>query len=560
MDTTNASLSPQYHADASRKPNLLIGALVGLLLTVPLVAVFYLAEAIFGLPFVPFDVFDWMARNLPGGVISFGIDTMVSIIRGLNLGETSSTAKLGEHIMAIFGLIVTGAVGSVAYFAYVNQANKRDRNSLLVPGLILGLIIGIPVALITYTTNFTATANPIISVIWVVATFLVWGALVAFVYERLTGSKAKRQTFTDDSTTIEVTGIDRRSFLIRMGGAAATITVVGAGLGALLNSLKPQTAATSTTTGSTTAANLPNANDPLIPAPGTRPEYTPVEDHYRIDISSRPPDIDGETYQLPIGGLVDNPLSLSLDDIRQYPTMEQFVTLACISNPLGGDLTSTTKWTGVSVQRLLADAQLQSNARYLRITSADGFDETLDIELINQDERIMLAYLWDGEILPQKNGFPLRIYIPDRYGMKQPKWITDIQVVEDYQEGYWVRRGWDEVAQMKATSVIDTVAADEVYEQNGQVFVPVGGMAHAGARGISKVEVRVDEGEWMEAQLRAPLSDTTWVIWRYDWPFVEGTHTFAVRTYEGDGTLQIVTPAPVHPSGASGIHARVVSL
>src|SRR5690606_37206521 len=133
--------------------------------------------------------------------------------------------------------------------------------------------------------------------------------------------------------------------------------------------------------------------------------------------------------------------------------MDQYVTLQCISNPLGGDLISTTLWTGASFQKILADAGLQSNAAYLRIFSADGFDETVSIDLINNDERIMLAYDWDRRPLTQEHGFPLRIFIPDRYGMKQPKWITDIKVVSSDEEGYWVRRGWDEIAQMKTTSV-----------------------------------------------------------------------------------------------------------
>ncbi len=559
MDATQPNLTSQPQPVASRKPNILTGVVVGLLLTVPLVIVFYLGDALLGLPFVPFDVLDWMARNLPGGLLTFGIDTMVGIIRALNLGETSSTAKLGEHAMAIGGLIVTGVAVSAIYFGYMNSRAKNSNT--LNAGLIAGLVIGIPVALISYTGNFTATANPILSVVWIIAVFLAWGAALAWVYSRLT----TRDLVTDGAYTAEVDGLDRRSFLVRVGGAAATITVVGAGVGALLNSQKTQTAATTTSEatipeGSNTAANLPNASDPLVPAPGTRPEYTPVEDHYRIDISSRPPVIDETTWLLPIKGLVDTPLSLSLADIRGYEPMEQYVTLACISNPLGGDLTSTTKWTGVSLKTMLADAGLQADARYLRITSADGFDETVDIEMINNDERIMLAYLWDDAPLPIQNGFPIRIYIPDHYGMKQPKWITDIEVVADYQEGYWVRRGWDEVAQMNATSVIDTVAADAVYEQDDQTFVPIGGITHAGARGISKVEVKVDDGEWAEAQLRAPISDTTWVIWRYDWAFEEGNHTFAVRTYEGDGTPQIAAPAPVRPSGATGIHSKIASL
>ncbi len=293
--------------------------------------------------------------------------------------------------------------------------------------------------------------------------------------------------------------------------------------------------------------------------PGTRPELTPVADHYRIDISSSPPVIDGETYTMPVFGLVDNELSLSLDDLRNnYEPMTQYITLACISNNIGGSLIGTQKWTGASLQKVLADANLQDNAHYLRITGADGFDETVDIDLINQDERIMLTYDWDDQPLPARNGYPLRIYIPDRYGMKQPKWITEIEVVEAYEDGFWVRRNWDRDAIMVTTSVVDVVGVDEVYEENGQQFVPVGGIAHAGARSISKVEVKVDEGAWEEAELRDPLSDKTWVLWRYDWPFQSGQHTFSVRAVDGDGNPQIETRRPTQPSGATGIDSLSV--
>ena len=149
----------------------------------------------------------------------------------------------------------------------------------------------------------------------------------------------------------------------------------------------------------------------------------------------------------------------------------------------------------------------------------------------------MLAYAWDGHPIPFDHGFPLRIWLPDRYGMKQPKWITGIEVTDEYQEGYWVERSWSELAQVKTTSVIDTVAVKETYDSDGQTLVPIGGIAFAGDRGISKVEVRVDGGRWAEARLRTPLSETTWVIWRYDWPFAEGNHTFEVRCAEADGTL-----------------------
>lgn len=212
------------------------------------------------------------------------------------------------------------------------------------------------------------------------------------------------------------------------------------------------------------------------------------------------------------------------------------------------------------MQEVLADAEVSPEARYLHISSGDGFYETVDLDLIASDERIMLCYDWDGHPLPVEHGFPLRIWYPDRFGMKQPKWITGIEVTDEYREGYWVERGWDEVAQVKATSVIDTVAVEAIIENGDQRLVPIGGIAFSGDRGISKVEVRVDGGPWESAILRTPLSETTWVIWRYEWPFETGEHTFEVRCAEGDGTPQIEESSKSRPNGATGIHSSSANL
>jgi len=144
--------------------------------------------------------------------------------------------------------------------------------------------------------------------------------------------------------------------------------------------------------------------------------------------------------------------------------------------------------------------------------------------------------------------------------MKQPKWITGIEVTEEYRKGYWVERRWDEEAIIKTTSVIDTVAVDAIYKNGDQKLVPVGGIAFSGVRGISKVEVRIDGSDWREARLRSPLSDTAWVIWRYDWPVEKGEHLFEVRCAEGDGTPQIEKKQSSRPSGATGIHSYTVTI
>ena len=228
--------------------------------------------------------------------------------------------------------------------------------------------------------------------------------------------------------------------------------------------------------------------------------------------------------------------------------------MACISNPVGGSLTSSLKWTGVSFQKILDEIKPTSDAVALKIVGADNFDEYVMLDLLREDDRAMLAYWWDDQPLPTANGFPLRSHIPDRFGMKQPKWITDIEVVTAHEEGYWVRRGWSAEAIARATSVVDTVAAEAVFKEGDVWYVPVGGIAWAGDRGISKVEVRVDGGDWMEAKLRAPLSDRMWTIWRYDWAFTEGQHKFEVRCMEGDGvTPQLEGDRPTRPDGATGI-------
>ncbi len=537
------------------KPGLLTGALLALLLTLSLMAALYLADRAAGLPFVPFDLFDWIARRLPGDVITRGIDTMVALINDLSLGETSSTAKTLETLMALALFLAGGGVAGTLLFAVLRRVDgARGPAAPYVAGLLGGAVLGLPLIAISQGVNTTATAPDSTRVLWLAAAFLAWGAGIAWAYLRLNALPAAR----DAGEPPGVERLSRRAFLVRVGGTTATLTVVGAGVAAYLEWRDNQQyeARVARNRAAAVPDDLPNARAAVEPAPGTRPEYTPLESHYRIDINLRPPEIDGDTWRLRIDGLVDRPAELTLDDLRSnYEPLDQYVTLACISNPIAGDLIGTTRWTGASLRDVLADVGVQDGATHLRIRSGDGFHETLALDIAISDPRVMLTYDWDGVPLLHGHGFPLRIYIPDRYGMKQPKWITDIEVVDHDEDGYWVERGWDREARMRTTSVIDVVAADMAYEQDGRTFVPIGGIAHAGARGIASVEVRVDDGEWVPAQLRQPLSDTTWVIWRYDWPFEAGSHRFAVRCTDGEGTPQTTDNNPTKPSGATGIHS-----
>jgi DMSO/TMAO reductase YedYZ molybdopterin-dependent catalytic subunit len=510
------------------KRNLSTGLLVGFLLAAPLVTILYLFHTSEATPFIPFDFFDGLVRVLPGRLVTAGIDTMVSVLMFLGLSLRDS-AKTAEQIQAIAIFVGICALASGIFFA-----TRRRTTATWASGLVLGIAVAIPMMVLQHLTGSTHE-HSLSGAVWTTFALVVWG---------LCASAAQRHLGTGPRL---VEDGSRRRFLIELGGATASITVVGASVAAALRTAENVVQAASD-------VELPDRPGAVIPAPGTRPEYTPIAKHYRIDINLMPMKIDGNKWRLPITGLVDRPLTLSLDDFRNFgEPLHQFVTLACISNPVGGDLIGTTRWSGVSVRRVLRSAGVRAPARFLKITSNDGFYETVPLDLINSDERIMFTYLWDGKPLTTEHGFPLRIYIPDRYGMKQPKWITKAELVENDEPGYWVARGWDKVARMKATSVIDMVAVESSINTNGQTLVPIGGIAHAGARGISRVEIQVDEGAWIPAKLRTPLSDLTWVLWRYDMPFQAGDHRFTVRCVDGEGHAQIEARQEPHPSGASGL-------
>lgn len=549
----------------THKPGALTGAGVGLLLMAPVLALFFLGSRAAGLPLVPLDFFDVLVPLIPGGLITFVIDLMVDSIIGLGLGENVDTiAKTIEQTMGYAFILGVGAIIGAIFFATTSP--QRDRSYTV--GTIIGVVVGGIFAAIS-VANGIYTPPMIMAGAWVLILFIAWGVSLSWLHTDLADLPAANEpppSADDPLPESNVRQINRREFLVRVGGATATLTVVGAGLGLALGDgdSVPAVAdggAQSASSGDTTTDALPNANADVQPAPGMRPEYTPVEDHYRIDIASRPIEIDLATWTLPFTGLLADNREFTMDELRAMPSRDEYITLQCISNRVGGNLISTTKWTGVPVRDVLAELDLDEDGTWMRIQGGDDFFEYVSVEQAMNDERIMFAYDFDDEPLPQRNGFPLRIYIPERYGMKQPKWINGIEIVDEDERGYWVRRGWSADAIMKTTSVVDTVANNDLYRgEDGTIYVPVGGYAMSSTRGISRVEVRVDGGDWQEAQLRDPISDKTWVFWRFDYPFQEGRHEFEVRCYDADGTLQPTERADVRPDGATGIHSASATL
>jgi DMSO/TMAO reductase YedYZ molybdopterin-dependent catalytic subunit len=531
-------------AKTSRGKRIGFGILLGLLSGITVIAITYMADQLAGLGFPPFSLFDFMARVLPGAVVNFTIERMVDIITGLNLGSTAETAKLAEQSIALVQFVVLGG----AFGGVLGALNPR-RNFARLPGYGLGIGLLLAAAFVGVEAGLGfPTLGPAGSVLWLFVVFGAWGLALGWVLRGIFRARAE----TPEG------GLSRREVLY-LGGTALLAAVAGAlGLGFLLRAREPEQDITTTTPAPVAARTSGSAASPsqetlagrIQPAPGTRSEITPDGDFYRIDINTRPPSVDAANWQLEIGGLVDNPLTLTLADIRARPSVSQYITLSCISNRIGGDLISTALWTGIRLRDLLGDLGLQAEARGLYIEAADGFYETVVMEDM-MDDRTLLVYAMNGLPLPQKHGFPLRIYIPNHFGMKQPKWIVRMEAVADEPPGYWVERGWSRTAFMRTTSVIDAIRV----EPAGEGRTVMGGIAHAGDRGISRVEVQIDDGPQQEAQLRVPpLSPLTWVQWRFEGSFSPGDHIARVRAYDGDGELQVLEESMPYPDGATGVH------
>lgn len=530
-----------------KHPSLKFGFLLGALTSLPVMALLYLGEQIARLPFVPYDLFDWLARVLPGDVIVLGISIIVDFISLFNLGSTSESAKTIEQLIALTQFIILGALLGVI----IAWLSRRSADNARTISWITGLVF------------FTASAIVIDQVtdIWLLD--LIWLGVVLISWNGIMGRILNREPASEPD---EESRIARRQMLVKLAGGSLGLAVGAWGIGRLLSSgsgeigaevpLEESAGSSGTTIEESldpeTAAAL---EDRLEPAPGTRPELTSNEDFYRIDINTRPPIIEQDNWALIVDGLFDNPKPLSLADIMEYPSVTQPVTMACISNRIGGDLIGTSNWTGPRLRDVLADLGLQDGAMYLKVEAVDGFYETVSLmDMI--DPRTLLVYGMNGQTLPVEHGFPLRIYIPDRYGMKQPKWITRITAMAEDEDGYWVVRGWDKEARPQIVSVIDTINTDE---PTAEGKIPIGGIAWAGDRGIKKVEIQFDKGEWIETELRIPtLSPLTWTQWRFDWKPEpgSGSHLVRVRATDGTGALQIQEMQGTRPSGSTGYHSK----
>jgi DMSO/TMAO reductase YedYZ molybdopterin-dependent catalytic subunit len=345
----------------------------------------------------------------------------------------------------------------------------------------------------------------------------------------------------------------RRRFLQLAGGALGIGLVAGVGGRWLATRRNVSAARAAVTLPAPTSAAAPLPAEVDFHVKDLATFVTDNRDFYRIDTALSVPQVDPTTWQLRIHGRVRNPMTITYAQLLARPMIERYVTLACVSNEVGGNLISNARWLGVPMKDLLDEVDPDPGADQLVSRSVDGFTAGTPTAVLRDGRDAMLAVGMNGQPLPVEHGFPVRMVVPGLYGyVSATKWLAEWELssFKDF-DAYWIRRGWARQAPIKTESRIDTPGGGAT-RKPGQVVVA--GVAWAQHRGISKVEVRVDDGPWQQATLGAVPSIDTWRQWTSAWTATAGNHTLTVRATDNGGATQTETEEPPAPDGATGWH------
>ncbi|WSV65962.1 molybdopterin-dependent oxidoreductase [Streptomyces sp. NBC_01013] len=360
---------------------------------------------------------------------------------------------------------------------------------------------------------------------------------------------------------------DRRGFVVAAGVAAAA----SAGAGLLGRRLTSAVQAGADASRRDLVLPVPDSAAPAVPAGadlrirGLSPFVTPNKSFYRVDTALVVPRVDAGEWRLRIHGKgVTRPMTLSFQDLLRREIIERDITLACVSNEVGGPYVGNARWIGVRLAGLLREAGVKPPSRggaadQIVSRSVDGMTIGTPVEDVMDGRDALLALGMNGEPLPFEHGFPVRMVVPGLYGyVSACKWIKDIELTtfDDY-DAYWVKRSWSPQAPVKTESRIDT---PRPFASPKAGTIPVAGVAWAQHRGIQRVEVRVDDGPWNTARLAAEDSRDTWRQWVWDWPATSGNHTLEVRATDRTGATQTGRRVGTVPNGATGWHSVVVDV
>jgi DMSO/TMAO reductase YedYZ molybdopterin-dependent catalytic subunit len=478
--------------------------------------------------------------ELLAGIVS-GIPSPIAAIGRLVIDLQPPGAK--EFVVGLFGtddklaLQVLIVVVTLAAGAGVGLLG-RTRPSLAMA--LIGLF-----AAVGFVAGFRDPAtNPTLAVVGAFAGFTVGTTVL----DRLLGMARRTGTL---ASTASMPDWGRRRLLIA-GGGVAFASVVAGGVGRLLVDRR-RSAAPGALPPTTDPVSLPAGAD--LGIDGLTPIVVPTADFYRIDTALIVPSIDRDTWRLRIHGMVEREVVLSYADLLNLQIVEQYVTIACVSNLVGGDLVGNAKWTGVRLRDVLDLAAVKPGATQLVGRSADGWTAGSPTAWVMDPEREpMIALGMNGAPLPPEHGFPARVIIPGLYGyVSATKWVTELELTTlEAFDAYWVPLGWAKEAPILTQSRIDRPGSGETIPAGGFTFA---GVAWAPDRGITKVEVQLDDALWQEAILSVPISDATWVQWKLDGTPGAGDHRLRVRATDRTGETQTEVVTRPDPNGARGWHA-----
>jgi DMSO/TMAO reductase YedYZ molybdopterin-dependent catalytic subunit len=511
-----------------------------------------------GAALVTSELLSGISASLPSLVVEVGdavIDrapeAMVDLGKSLFGTGDKQALVVGTTILA---LLFGGGLGIVS----------RTRRTPLVVGFAAFGALGTWAAL--RDDRYGVLATLFVAVTSVVVGVAVFGLLVGARARQAVpaasaqaGSLVRAPVGTDGGTD----GLPRRSFL---AAAVATGAVVAAGglLGPALRRRHNVEAARDAVADQLVAQGPPPAAS--VPTgvldtevPGISRFLTPNDDFYRIDTALVAPQVDPDDWSLEVTGMVDRPLDLSFDDLLAMDQVEEVVTIACVSNEVGGDLIGNARWGGVLLADLLTMAGVQEGATQVVGRSVDDWTAGFPTELALDGRPALVAITMNGEPLPVEHGFPARLIVPGLYGyVSATKWLRSIELRtwEDF-DGYWIPRGWSKEGPIKTQSRID-VPGDGSKLPAGPTAIA--GVAWAPGRGIARVEVQVDDAEWVAATLAPVATDLTWVQWVHRWDATEGGHVVRVRATDSDGATQTDERRPPAPDGATGYHTIEVSV
>ncbi len=346
-------------------------------------------------------------------------------------------------------------------------------------------------------------------------------------------------------------GWDRRRFLVASGTTAAVAMATG-GIGVGLERRRVASLRRDA------SRPLPELGGPGVDVPtgaqlyDSTPFITPVGDFYRIDTALSFPNVDVDRWKVTIKGMVDQEISYSYADLLAMEQQERLITLCCVSNEVGGKYVGNGKWRGVMLSDLLAEAGVHADAEQVFSTSLDGWTCGFPVSAALDGRDAMVVLGMNGDTLPLEHGFPARLVVPGLYGyVSATKWLSEIRLTTWREQGYWVPLGWAQDAPIKTQSRIDVPRGGSTLAAGRQA---IAGVAWAQHRGIKRVEVRIDEGDWIEARLGTDITDDAWRQWLVEWEATPGDHRIEVRATDKTDMTQTEVVSSPPPDGATGHH------